>query len=394
MAEIDILKDGLYDMGKKKKAAIGFRENHPVIYDVCLVLLPLILTAIGVEIFGIYDDIKSIDDIKNNLESIKEDVRTLQEENSNLGGEIDNLYSLLVLSSIKPTELLEEIISKDYNKKDQLSGQDTGLMATSVVAYNEMTGEQYTVNQLADFKLLLPYTDSGQEIVFYGSFNESGQWDGNCTLNVYEDNKLVLITDAEYKDGSLLSSKQVFSYELQSGEPVWALSDRMYENGIGIGDTYLYAWEHGYTKDFTLDDVTVKDVLHAEKFISSLEPRLAAYYSGDISDGYFNDDSGNAYMVYFFEDGTVRLLYSGRFKDGTFHDNTGEAWYIVKEEDTDYMYYKGNFENGAEDHSSITELGHPPLTLEEIEAYIGDCEYGVELRWAGFESVPSVVNMI
>ena len=344
---------------------------------------------------NIFNMDERFNNIDEQLESIELSIQTESKERKEGDKEIRNqIYNLLLADKVRANDLFERIISEEYNGINRPSGQNTNLVATSVVAYNKETEEEYTVEQLADLKLLLPYVSNNQEIIFYGQFNEVGQWDGECVLNVYEEDELVLITDAEYEDGSLLSSKQVFSYELQSGESVWALSDRIYENGIGIGNTHLYAWEHGYTKDFTLDDVTVKDVLHAEEFISSLEPRLAAYYSGDISDGYFNDDSGDAYMVYFFEDGTVRLLYSGRFKDGTFDDDTGEAWYIVKEENTDYMYYKGNFENGAEDHSSITELGHPPLTLEEIEAYIGDREYGVELRWAGFESVPSMVNMV
>lgn len=362
-----------------------------------LLLIPIFLGA-GAMIINSHVQVsvlsEQIEQLTENINTNSENISTMNQTIATMDKEIARLRYDISASDIKPTKIMQEAISREYNSIDHPNGLETNLVATSVVAYNEVTGEEYTVERFAEIQLLLPYTSNNQEVIFYGSFNESGQWDGNCTLNVYEDNKLVLITDAEYKDGSLLSSKQVFSYELQSGELVWALSDRIYENGIGIGDTHLYAWEHGYTKGFTLDDVTVKDVLHAEEFISSLEPRLTAYYSGDISDGFFNDDSGNAYMVYFFEDGTVRLLYSGRFKDGTFDDDTGEAWYIVKEENTDYMYYKGNFENGAEDHSSITELGHPPLTLEEIEAYIGDREYGVELRWAGFESVPSMVNMV
>lgn len=367
----------------------------PVATGVVSSLIVLMLTG-GFEVLrNILNMDERFDDIGEQLESIELSIQTESKEREEGDKEIRNqIYNLLLADKVRANALFERIISEEYNGINRPSGQNTNLVATSVVAYNKETEEEYTVEQLADLKLLLPYVSNNQEVIFYGQFNEVGQWDGECVLNVYEEDELVLITDAEYEDGSLLSSKQVFSYELQSGERVWALSDRTYENRIGIGDTHLYAWEHGYTKDFTLDDVTVKDVLHAEEFISSLEPRLAAYYSGDISDGYFNDDSGNAYMVYFFEDGTVRLLYSGRFKDGTFHDNTGEAWYIVKEEDTDYMYYKGNFENGAEDHSMITELGHPPLTLEKIEEYIGDREYGVELRWAGFESVPSMVNMI
>ena len=389
---------------KKKKGADpkktkGFLFTKLRIFEIIITaFLSPIAVLVVASVAGLLNGILTMEDrfdsIDEQLKNINQAIQTETRNREDGDKEVfERIFDILDFNII-PSELFEETISKEYNGIDRPSGQDTNLIATSVVAYNKDTGEEYTVEQLSNLKLLVPYTSNKQEIVFYGSFNEAGQWDGECTLNVYEDNQLVLITDAEYDDGSLLSSKQVFSYELQSGDRVWALSDRTYEDGVGIGDTYLYEWTNAYEKDFALDDVIVGDVLYADEFITSLSPHLEAYYYGNTSDGLFNDDSGDAYMVYFFGDGTVRLLYSGRFKDGTFHDDTGEAWYIVKEENTDYMYYKGNFENGAEDHSVITELGHPPLTLEEIEAYIGDREYGVELRWAGFESVPSMVNMI
>lgn len=48
------------------------------------------------------------------------------------------------------------------------------------------------------------------------------------------------------------------------------------------------------------------------------------------------------------------MLYYGNIKDGDLHDTTDDACYIVKEENTDYMYYKGHFENGkAKDNEEL-----------------------------------------
>lgn len=368
------------DVGEKTRGIAA----HPIVMAIIITVIGSILTGAIVFIANLVVDTheqvlllsQQVNLLSQTVEENKGKIETLTKR-------VDKLDYTVSASDIKPSEIMKAAISAEYNNKDGPSGAATNLAATSVVAYNEVTGEEYTVERFADIRLLLPYTNDGQEIVFYGQFNESGQWDGNCTLNVYVDDELILITDATYEDGTLLKSKQVFFYELKSGEDVWAYSDRVYEDGVGTGDTYLYEWTGGHKKDFALDDVTVGDVLYADGFIESLGPRLEAYYSGNTSDGLFNDDSGDAYMVYFFEDGTVRLLYSGNFKDGTFEDDTGNAWYIVKENDTDYMYYKGHFRDGREYHNGEEELGRPPLTLEEIQDYIGEREYGVELRWAG-----------
>lgn len=395
-----LLESGLHVMSKNKKKDLqgkegSFLNKHPIVS----MLISCVITLIVTNGFGVLNNVftmgQRFDDIDTQLNDIELLIEKETQSRETADKEIRNqIFDLLLADKVKPTELFEEVISREYNGKDSPSGKNTNLVATSVVAYNKDTGEEYTVEELSNLRLLLPYVSDSQEIVFYGTFNESGQWDGKCTLNVYENDELMLITDAEYKAGVLLSSKQVFSYELQSGERVWALSDRIFEDGVGSGNTYLYEWKCGYIKDFVLDNVTVDDVLHAEEFITSLESRLEGYYSGDTSDGYFNDDSGDAYMAYFFEDGTVRLLYSGKFKNGTFNDDTGKAWYIVKEEDTAYMYYKGNFKDGEEDHSGVTELGKPPLTLEQIQAYLGDRQYEVELRWSGFDTPPSQDSMI
>lgn len=358
--------------------------------------IPAQVSALSDKIDMLSEDISDVKASIDEEESKREaQQNTFNQQIASLTGRIDKLYdSIYLVPYLQPTSVFSEKISDDYSRIYDVLEKDEGLGTATLVAYDYRTGEKYSVERLADQKLLLPYTNNGQEIVFYGQFNENGQWDGECTLNVYVNDELILITDAKYKDGALLESKQVFFYELKSGEDVWAYSERKRENGVGIGDTFLYEWTGGYEKDFELDDATVEDVLYADEFITSLSPRLKGYYYGNTSNNLFNDDSGDAYMVYFFEDGTVRLLYSGNFKDGTFEDNTGNAWYIVKENNTDYMYYKGQFRNGKEYHNGKEELGPPPLTLEEIKKYIGDRQYKVELRWAGFDSVPSMVNMI
>ena len=84
-----------------------------------------------------------------------------------------------------------------------------------------------------------------------------------------------------------------------------------------------------------------------EKSPVRLDGPLEGYYAGETSDGLYNDTTGNAYLVKYFENGLTKTIYKGNFVDGQFNDETGKAWYIVKEEDTEYMYYKGIFHNGS-----------------------------------------------
>lgn len=337
----------------------------------------------------------SISEINTEIEDIKqliEDESTAREnKDKDIGDRIDLLFTAL---GLRPTEKAQNAISHRYvgwgNPYDDPNAPNQ-LRAQTLIAYSEMTNEQYSAQQLSDIRLLLPYQNNGQEVYFYGAFSESGQWTGNCITNVYENDKLTLITDAEYDNGKLLKCKQIFSYTLRNGQDVWAFSDRTQEDGFSSGVTWLYerTSENEYTKSFTMDETTIDDIFTGDQFREKINGQLCAFYHGNISDGFFNDETGDAYMVYFFEDGTVRLLYSGNFKDGTFNDNTGKSWYIVKEKDTDYMYAKGSFKNGDLQRSKVTEKGAPPLSLEDIKGYMAqrDFDFPFELRWAGFELI-------
>lgn len=351
----------------------------------------------------------SIDEINTNIDGINKNVDTINqsitaEANNRINmdayieeqiGQVQGqLSQFLYELAIRPTNESQKAITKGYNDWGSpyaKANASNNLKATSLVAYSSTTGTQYSAQQLSDLRLLLPYQSGGQEVYFYGAFSESGQWTGNCITNVYENDKLTLITDAEYDNGKLLKCKQIFAYTLRNGQDVWAFADRTQEDGFSSGVTWLYERtpENEYTKSFSMDEATIEHVFTGDQFREKINNRLCAFYHGNISDGFFNDETGDAYMVYFFEDGTVRLLYSGNFKDGTFNDNTGKSWYIVKEEDTDYMYAKGSFKNGNLQRSKVTEKGPPPLSLEDIKGYMAqrDFNFPFELRWAGLELI-------
>ena len=192
--------------------------------------------------------------------------------------------------------------------------------------------------------------------------------------------------DAQYNDGYLVRSKSVFSYTIKEGQDVWAISDRINNDSYSSGETTLYAWTSDFEQTFVFDTVSPANILSADDIRSRLEAEsyLYAYYYGDISDGFFNDETGTAYMVYFFEDGTVKQLYMGNFKNGTYEDSTGNAWFILRDENTDYMFFKGSFSGGRhlrDKNHKFESLG-PPLSLEEINELIAEKNFNVELVWS------------
>jgi|InofroStandDraft_1065614.scaffolds.fasta_scaffold83208_1 hypothetical protein len=78
------------------------------------------------------------------------------------------------------------------------------LAADTVIGYRKGTDIKVTAEEISDCKVLLPYKSGDQDVFFYGQINENGRWDGNCILNTYEGDKLVLITDAVYDNGNLI----------------------------------------------------------------------------------------------------------------------------------------------------------------------------------------------
>lgn len=109
------------------------------------------------------------------------------------------------------------------------------------------------------------------------------------------------------------------------------------------------------------------------------------YYSGRTSDGYYNDDTGDAYIIKYFPDGMVKTLYVGKFVDGMFNDRTDNAWYITKEIKTDYMYYKGYFEDGEALGNATSYFEGPSLSIDRINEILKENNFKKELNWYSAE---------
>lgn len=330
---------------------------------------------------------EDISPIKEDIKELRKDIGVLQTNYSTLQTEVNLLKNDVNI-------LKEGILSSalmNLSATDELEIYETSVQmqyclaapkwtATDIIAKDIANDKEYTAAELVNMPLLMTYVQNGQEVFFYGQFNENNQWDKNCIINIYENNKLVLIMDAVYEDGKLLEYKQVLPYNTGKDKPAWIVSNRKAQEKYNSGDSWSYLRTKEYIKDFTLEGVRDKNILSVDQFVNSLDEVLEGFYHGNTSDGKYNDDTGNAYLVKYNENRDVTLLYQGMFKDGKFEDTTGNAWYIVKEPDTEYMYYKGHFSGG----NTLNDANHKfvnPVSPSEIEEILKGKEFHCIIQW-------------
>ena len=375
-----------------------------ILAKIAAVVLPVGITIIGfIIVFGLYLTYNlgqlstNISVLKENIDSITPEVkkytddaiRPVQSQIDSMKSDIDTIkedfyrpfHGDAISSDLIPSPSFISYASASYTKLDSPIQQSnvSFLTSASIVAYSPIIDTSYTVTQVTEEKLLLPYIENGQEVYFYGQLSEQGNWDGNCIVNIYDNNELQFITDALYDDGELLTCRQVFLYQTTGAKtPVWGVSKRTIKNDFNSGETYYYYREGNYVKNFSMDNVTSDDIFSADEFCNSfINGYLEGYYCGNTSDGYFNDESGTAYMKKYFQDGTIRTLYVGNFVHGQFDDISGSAWIIGREnENTPYGLYNGRFVNGVQIDAHIDKFWNAPLSLEDIESYLTQC--GIE----------------
>lgn len=250
------------------------------------------------------------------------------------------------------------------------------------------TGEKYTLNQLVDKKLLISYADGDYENYFYGQFNENNHWDGNCITNIYKDDNLFFIMEADYNDGSLTSYKQAFKCKTLGKKEVWSVAkrscviDQETKESYNTGETWNYFYID-YSKQFDIDNVKTTNIRYVDSFRKELQEKssLEGYYHGNTSKGSYNDSTGDAYMLKYSEDGFIRALYVGIFEDGYLNDQSGNAWEIVLDRSNNinkYFYYKGTFTDGFRD-GQVSKDNY--ITKIDREKYIHGMVFNCELNW-------------
>ena len=240
-----------------------------------------------------------------------------------------------------------------------------------------VTNDLYTIKDLVETRILTTYYENGYQVVFWGQYDEQGRWDGLCVINVYKDNTLSFVTEAVYNSGVIESYYQVFKGEQAS---TWYESIRTSNGDYYDGITRKYRSQECIAKQFNDDEVDSSEVIGSYEMLCKIDARLLGYYNGRTTDGIYNDDTGRAYLITYFSDGTVKTLYVGRFRNGQFCDKSDDSWYIAKDEDTDYMYYKGAFKDGKPQHSKKSTFENK-LTIDRIREIVSEYDFEQKLDW-------------
>lgn len=361
----------------------------------------------SVNIQNINDNISSIKDsindtkkdIESDIDELKGDIsdvdnklaeyeKTVNEQIAEINRSLGKLEGIYTAGSIKLSRdsKYEDYVKDTYSSGDSvflLSGTSWEIESGVTVAQKADDGSPLTRDELVNEAILLSYIDeNGEEVYFSGQINENGMWSDRCIINRYQDNQLTMIMDAVYESGTLKEYRQLFSYTNHSGVNVWAIAERKIEGEVYSGETKTFykTANNEITKNFDFDTVTDFDILSMDDFNTQVNLILEGYYSGYTSNGYFNDDTGNAYLVKYDIYGFIRMLYVGRIKNGNFEDATNNAWYIVRDPDigTGYMYYKGKFFDGKRENNEGIELN---LSYEEIQEHLGTKQFNGSLNW-------------
>lgn len=380
--------------------------KHPIIAQVIAGLITalgsgIILLIVGYITFSVKADMfeKRLDGFEDTLGKIDDRVRVLEvgtgtgsssgsnDHNPGDGNNPDanSGIQIITLNFAIPSPLTESVITNSWSEISDFednNGKTTSMQIQDPVAYDQETQEEYTLDQLLDQKVLLYYKSNGEDIFFYGQFDDEGYYTGECITNVYKDGILKLITTANYSRGEMLHFVKVFPTTTKAGVDVWALSDRVVEKTYSSGETWYYIQNSAYHQSFESDSVTENDIISATNFLEDIDATLEGYYYGNTSDGQFNDDTGNACLVKYFENGTVRTLYVGKIKDGDLEDTTGNAWMIGKKDinQANYSYYKGPFTSGKSSEDSKYWINS--VTQEWIDEYLQGMTFNCDLLWS------------
>ncbi len=332
----------------KDRVKLVKKSEKTFIKPISIFLAGCIATiVIGMALPNVFVLPSKVSNLEGKTQEIEDDVKNISSKIDTLIGSYEMYTGINLLTvSLHPSDSFGKAISQLNN------GIEVTLLSDIIVGTDAITGQEYVMEDLVGQKILTSYVDDGMNVLFYGQYNKNGKWDGECLLNSYEEtsqgNILRFIRESTYENGQSISSKQVYTHMVEKGtKKVWNISDRILNGEISIGDTCLYNKNADKIMNFSIDECLPKDMVTVEQFREEVALNPYGYYFGNISDGLYNDNTGNAFYISFFTNGRIRSIYSGNFKNGTFNDSTGNAWFLYKEKDDPYYTYRGGHFKGG-----------------------------------------------
>lgn len=379
-------------MKKKEQRKMGSRQwiermNHSP-YMTLVKNIATILTMLSVIVSAIFLVFQSWTMTKDNTNSIQELQNAVKQIDYSINGNPET-GAVGINSRLDTMEGYMEIVKITASRSAQtvlgsVSVKGNGAVATTVDAFSadlilgvDEEGQACLAKDYKREQILLTYTEEEKEVFFLGQYNENYQWDGYCVTNAYfEDGTLYGICESDFSDGERQNYKSFVFQE----EGEWLYSNRDCKKDNNIGENKTYRLDYKKEKNFTPTNVRTTDILYVDSFIEKTDSLLMSYYNGKTLDGQYNDTSGQAYYVSFYEDGTVKTLYQGCMQDGQFVDETGEAWYITsnRENGVPYMYYSGKFDIKPQGE---TEESMYDLSKKEIARILKEKNCTLDILW-------------
>lgn len=289
-----------------------------------------------------YDKInKTIESINNNISGINEKLGNVEGKVETFQEDLEGFKNTISIPIYNATASFSKNINITSAGHENNILKKPSWRKDEIIARDLRTGQACKANDLNDKKILLSYTENGQDVYFLGMFDKNNKWNGTCVINIYRDNILYMITQGEYVHGNLKSYQQV-TYDTKNDYEIWYISNRTAHEKYNSGETFTYFKTEDKKCDFLKNKVKSNDILYVEDFKLWIDSPLEGYYKGNTQNGYYNDKTGQAYLIKFKRNGIIRLFYQGNFVNGDQQDNTGKAWDIVVSKDKKYGYYYRN----------------------------------------------------
>lgn len=394
--ETDKVKTEILDEVKEMIAS-SFKNQRQTTWVNYVTIICGIISAIALIVGAVRSVIIPITNHTNDIGYINESINKMGDEIAHVGDSLDELSKFVYMNMGNGGSASNSLQSEDATKlalaedcRPELNIEDDKPSVKShfekfVSIGKDEEGNERSNNDMRGVTFITAYEEGGNEVYFLGQYNENYRWYGECILNIYTDKKLSCIFEAIYNDGQLFSYRRVSD----EGNGTWEVADRVDKGDYRTGETWVYSKTIDYPQEISLGDYEESKMIMYDDFVNSTQEKLLSYYNGKTSDGFYNDDSGNAYLIKYFKEGeikveddknVIRTLYQGEFANGNFEDEGYDAWEITREANTTYMYYEGSFSNGDSNHVHETTFENY-LDKKEIDRILeekGFLEYSDE----------------
>lgn len=372
--------DAQFDFSKLYEEIVDLKSNvktelrvFTIIATVCAALLVPAVTLLFTMNATATSNTKLIEQLQGTISNFETRLNTQEQNNAMIKGSLGMITNL---------NNQDETLSflDDVSIQDNAISETTAALEADIIIGKDADGITYHAADLIGKTILLSYKENERDVYFLGQYNEKYYWDGYCVTNTYNaDGSLYSVCESNFDNGRRLDYKTVIS--INAKEDRWDYYSRKFVDGERIGTSIEYIFEYKKVKDFTNTNVRSSDILVADDFVKKQNARILQYYYGKTADGLYSDDTGSAFLIKFFDDGTVKSLYKGNFVNGKYNDNTGRAWNIIFAENCGYYVCNtGIFVNNKAIIKSNQEFSEQEI-IQQIEPLIKVHEKCRDLNW-------------